>query len=104
MCGRGAETFGLETRRQRRLMKLSIDVLGWAGAFLILTAYALISFKKVEGNSIRYQLLNIVGSVFLVINTYYYGAIPSTIVNIVWAVIALFAILAVGRKYAKSRA
>ena len=84
-------------------MKDLIDVLGWMGAFLILTAYAFISFKKVEGSSIKYQLLNIVGSVFLVINTYYYGAIPSTIVNIVWAIIALFAILAVAGKYAKNR-
>jgi hypothetical protein len=82
-------------------MKEVIDVLGWTGAVLILTAYALISFKKVEGNSVKYQLLNIIGSIFLVINTYYYGAIPSTLVNIVWAIIAVFALLAIGRKYAK---
>ena len=43
-------------------MKLPIDILGWIGAVLILLAYALISFKKVEGNSIKYQLLNVVGS------------------------------------------
>ena len=83
-------------------MKFPIDVLGWLGAVMILTAYALISFKKVEGNSIKYQSLNIIGSVFLVINTYYYGAIPSTLVNIIWAIIALFAIVTIKRNYGKS--
>jgi len=83
-------------------MKISIDVMGWIGALLILTAYALISFGKVKGNSVKYQLLNIFGSIFLVINTYYYGAIPSTLVNIIWAIIAFFAIFAIVKKYGKN--
>ena len=85
-------------------MKISIDVMGWIGALLILTAYALISFGKVKGNSVKYQLLNIFGSIFLVINTYYYGAIPSTLVNIIWAIIAFFAIFAIVKKYGKNSA
>lgn len=83
-------------------MKFSIDVIGWIGALLILIAYGLISFKKIEGNSLKYQLLNIFGSIFLVINTYYYGAIPSTLVNIIWAIIAVFAIFAIVRNYGKN--
>lgn len=83
-------------------MKFSIDVIGWIGALLILIAYALISFKKIEGNSLKYQLLNIFGSIFLVINTYYYGAIPSTLVNVIWAIIAVFAIFAIVRSYEKN--
>ncbi|MDQ3632916.1 MAG: hypothetical protein M3405_00180 [Acidobacteriota bacterium] len=82
-------------------MEFWIDVLGWIGALLILTAYALISLKKVEGDSLFYQLLNIVGSIFLVINTYYWKAFPSTLVNVVWAIIAVFAIAVIARKWRK---
>lgn len=82
-------------------MEFWIDIFGWIGALLILMAYALISFKKVEGNSLVYQLLNIFGSIFLVINTYYWGAIPSTLVNIIWAIIAVFAIITIARNWRK---
>jgi len=81
-----------------------IDSIGWIGALLILIGYGLISFKKIEGNSLKFQLLNIFGSVFLAINTYYYGAIPSTLVNVIWAIIAVVAIVAIIRKYAKNSA
>ncbi len=76
-------------------METWIDALGWIGAFMILIGYALISFKKVEGNSLEYQLLNIFGSIFLAVNTLFYGAIPSSLVNIIWAIIAVFAIMAI---------
>lgn len=80
-------------------MELWVDILGWMGAVLILTAYALISFRKIEGGSFRYQLLNIFGSIFLVVNTFYYGAIPSTLVNIIWAIIAFGALLALLKRW-----
>jgi len=69
-----------------------IDLIGWIGAIAILSAYFLISNKKLEGDSFLYQALNMVGSVFLIINTFYYGAYPSTGVNVVWAFIAVFII------------
>jgi drug/metabolite transporter (DMT)-like permease len=79
-----------------------IDSIGWIGALLILIGYGLISFKKIEGNSLKFQLLNIFGSVFLAVNTYYYGAIPSTLVNVIWAIIAVFAIFAIVKSYGKN--
>jgi hypothetical protein len=80
-------------------MEFWIDILGWIGALLILLAYALISFKKIEGNSLGYQLLNIFGSVFLLVNTYYWGAIPSTLVNLIWTIIAVFAIFSIYKNF-----
>lgn len=76
-------------------MEFWINVLGWIGALQILTAYALISLKKVEGDSLVYQLLNIFGSILLVINTYYWNALPSTLVNAIWLIIALFAVFSI---------
>ncbi len=81
---------------------LIFDVIGWIGAFLLLLAYAMVSFKKLEADSLVYQGLNVAASVLLAINTIYHGAFPSSFVNIVWTIIAVFAILTVTRKYAKS--
>ncbi len=78
------------------------DSLGWVGAFLLLLAYALVSFKKLEADSLAYQGLNISASVLLAVNTLYHQAYPSSFVNITWTVIAFFAILTIKRKYAKS--
>ena len=82
---------------------LIFDALGWIGAFLLLLAYAMVSFKKLEADSLVYQGLNVAASVLLAINTIYHGAFPSSFVNIVWTIIAIFAILTVTRKYAKSK-
>jgi hypothetical protein len=70
--------------------QLMIDVLGWAGAACLLLAYFLVSRKKLAGDSLHYQLLNLAGGGLLTVNSLYYGAFPSVAVNVVWIAIALF--------------
>ena len=69
-----------------------IDVAGWTGATALLLGYALISTKRIEGDSITYQFLNVVGSVLLILNAFYYGAYPSVGVNLVWIAIGFYAL------------
>jgi hypothetical protein len=68
------------------------DVIGWAGAAALLVAYAMVSSRKMEADSVSYQILNIVGSILLVTNTIFYRAYPSSFVNLIWAGIAVFSI------------
>jgi hypothetical protein len=68
------------------------DAIGWMGAIALLVAYAMVSSKRLEGNSGAYQLLNISGSLLLAANTIFYGSYPSTFVNLIWAGIAVFSI------------
>jgi len=70
------------------------DTIGWVGAVALLIAYALVSFKRLEGDSATFQFLNISGSVLLAANTIFYGSYPSTFVNLIWAGIAVFPIAA----------
>ena len=70
--------------------KLLIDILGWTGSILYLLAYALVSMKKTEGDSILYQGINIFAGVLLVIYTLSLGAYATTGLNAVWAAIGLF--------------
>ncbi|MBX2904125.1 MAG: hypothetical protein KF872_11285 [Chitinophagales bacterium] len=74
-------------------MKYFIDFTGWAGAVLVLYAYFMVSTKKLLGNSLHYQSVNILGAVFLMINTYYHHAYPSAIVNLIWIGIGFYSLL-----------
>jgi hypothetical protein len=77
------------------------DAIGWVGAAALLVAYAMVSHKKLQGDSGTYQVLNISGSVLLAANTIFYGSYPSTFVNLIWAAIAIFSIAT--RKWLSSR-
>ena len=74
-----------------------IDIVGWIGSAAVVSAYALISLNKLNSRSRVYQVLNLVGSMGLVVNTAYYRAYPSTFVNIVWLVIATLALVRIVR-------
>jgi hypothetical protein len=78
-----------------------LDAIGWAGAAALLVAYAMVSFKKLEGDSTAYQFLNVAGSLLLAVNTISYGAYPSSFVNMIWIGIAVFSIAS--RKRISSR-
>jgi hypothetical protein len=71
---------------------LVVNIVGWLGSAAVILAYALVSTNRVNGNSLFYQLLNLVGSLFLIINTLYLGALPSAFVNSMWVAIAGYAI------------
>jgi hypothetical protein len=77
-----------------------VDALGWAGAAALLLAYGLVSTKRVTGDAVSYQALNLVGGVCVLGNSFYYGAMPSAAVNAVWIAIAL---LALGRRVLERR-
>lgn len=76
--------------------KLMIDILGWTGSILYLFAYALVSAKKAEGDSVVYQGINILAGLLLVVYTLALGAFATTGLNAVWVIIGL---LTLGRKW-----
>ena len=77
---------------------LVISVIGWLGSAAVIAAYLLVSTNRLRGDAVAYQLLNLVGGIFLGINTLYLGAYPSTIVNLLWMGIAIFAIVRAVKK------
>jgi hypothetical protein len=73
-----------------------INTLGWTGSVLYLLAYALVSLKRTESDSILYQGMNIIAGILLVIYTIYLGAFATTALNAAWVAIGLFTL---GRKW-----
>ena len=83
-------------------MQLIIDVCGWLGAILFLVAYALVSKQVIKGNSVTFQLLNLIGALLFIINSGYYGAYPSAGLNVVWVIIGVITLLSVYAKRNKN--
>ena len=73
-------------------LKLFIDIVGWVGSVEVIAAYGLNSYQVLNSDSMVFQLLNLTGAIFLIINTIYHRAYPSAFINIVWVIIALIAI------------
>jgi len=73
-------------------MELFVDIVGWIGSIALTIAYVMISRNKITAQTYLYQGLNLLGSVCLIINSTYYGAYPSTALNIVWVGIGIFAL------------
>ena len=77
--------------------ELAVEIVGWAGASLILLAYLLLSAGKLKGKSLVYQAMNVVGAAGFIVNGWWHGAIPSAVLNVIWMLIggiALWRILA----------
>ena len=70
-----------------------IDVAGWVGVVALLVAYGLVSTRRIEGDSVTYQLLNWAGAALLIVNSFYSGAFPSVGINLVWIGIAIYALV-----------
>lgn len=74
------------------MMNLLIEILGWIGTFTLISAYALLSFKKIAPNSWTYQLLNLTGAICFIINTLAHKAYAPAFLNVVWVFIGAAAI------------
>jgi len=79
-------------------MLILIEVAGWAGAALILSAYLLISMGKVTAQSTLYQGMNVVGAAGFIVNGWWHGAIPSASLNVVWLMIGAAALWRIRRR------
>jgi hypothetical protein len=78
-------------------LAILINIVGWSGSVAVVAAYSLISLQKLRSDSKIYQWLNLVGSVGLAVNTAYFRAYPSTVVNVVWLLIACSALVRIWR-------
>ena len=71
------------------MQSLFVEAAGWIGAGLILGSYILVSTGRLEGRSRTFQWMNIVGAAGFVVNSGWHGAIPSTVLNLVWLGVGL---------------
>lgn len=81
-----------------------IEVIGWTAAAIILAAYILLSLGKLEGRGYLYQWMNVIGASGFIVNSGYNGALPSAVLNVIWAGMGLFTLWSVWRARQAARA
>ncbi len=74
-------------------MDLIIGVVGWTGTILLLGAYALLTARRLIATGAIYQAMNLVGGLALMVNTAYYSAWPSAVLNLFWFGIGLVGLI-----------
>lgn len=74
-----------------------IDLMGWIGSGCILLAYAstLLRERKIPAYA---TYLNLIGGILVAVNCYYYRAMPSFTLNVIWCIIAIITIYKSNRK------
>lgn len=80
-------------------MKSVAGWLGWYGVIATIAAYILVSFSILAPTSMWYQLLNLTGALGVTIETYYRKDYQPFWLNLIWALIALIAIINLVRFY-----
>ncbi len=65
-----------------------LDVVGLIGALLILFAFYRTSIGRWSGRSFWYEFDNLLGSVCLIIYSYYKGSYITLVLNFVWLAVA----------------
>lgn len=75
------------------MSKYAIEIVGWSGTILILLAYLLVSFSIITSDSLLYQSLNLGGAAGIALISLVKKAYPPAVLNIIWALIALIAVL-----------
>ena len=79
-----------------------IELIGWLAAGMILAAYGLMTAGRITSNGRSYQWLNVVGAMGILVNAGWHRAVPSVVLNIVWAGIGIFALIRMGRGQAQA--
>ena len=74
-------------------METLIQIVGWVGTFLIVFAYFLVSYKKVDGSSKIYRAMNLLGAIGVGVNVFYQQAWPAVALQVVWGIITIVALI-----------
>jgi hypothetical protein len=69
------------------------EIFGWYGVGAIILAYTLVSFSIIETTNMWYQVLNGTGAICVAVDAYYDKNYQPAVLNIVWTLIALVALL-----------
>lgn len=69
------------------------ELCGWYGMTALIIAYAFVSFNILAANGVVFQLLNLTGSVGLIIDAISKKIIQVALLNVFWGLIAIIIIV-----------
>jgi len=83
------------------MQNIILQFIGWLGVAAYVASYALLSFGFLNADSIRYQLLNALGGICLVVFSLSLADIPNVAVNAIWIIIAVVSLVRIIRSKTK---
>jgi len=78
---------------RRAALKILIEIIGWAAAAMMLSAYVLLTTGRLSSSSAYYQWLNVLSGAGFIINSGWNGAYPSAFLNLIWMGIGLYGVV-----------
>lgn len=79
-------------------MEFLIQVIGWIGTFLVVFAFHLVSTKRVSGNDMKYQLLNLSGALFVGTYVFHQEAWSAVALQVIWGCISIVTLVKIFAK------
>jgi hypothetical protein len=73
-------------------MKLLVEIIGWAAAAMMLSAYVLLTTGRLNSASPLYQWLKVLSGAGFIVNSGWNGAYPSAFINVMWMAIGLYGV------------
>ncbi|HTM63337.1 MAG TPA: hypothetical protein VL360_02400 [Gammaproteobacteria bacterium] len=73
------------------------DIIGMSGVTLVLSAYGLLNLNKMSSDSYVYQLMNLIGSILLLISLCFNFNLSSVMIEVVWITFSVIGIIRVFR-------
>ena len=67
----------------------TIQIIGSIGALLILVGFVMNQTHKWKDTSLKYDLINFLGGILLVLYAYLFKSYPFLVLNFVWMVVSL---------------
>ena len=80
-------------------MKILIEIIGWAAAAMMLSAYLLLTTGRLSSRSAVYQWFNVLSGAGFIVNSGWNGAYPSAFLNLIWMTIGLYGVFRGARVY-----
>jgi hypothetical protein len=65
-------------------------LVGLAGTLLVLVAFFLLQARKLHGNGLVYQLLNVIGAAAIIVSLFYAFNLASMLLEIAWLAISVY--------------
>lgn len=69
------------------------DLVGFIGVACVLICFFFVQAEKMSATSLKYQIINMLGCVLILVSLYYSFNLPSAIIQIIWFSISLFGLL-----------
>ncbi len=77
------------------------NTIGMIGVIMQLIVYFLLSANRISSNTLFYQIFNMIGACCILYSLYFHWNTPSVIIEIIWFLISIRAVVRLSRRNAK---